>query len=398
MENLSYETLTKLKKEKINEWVKYLDDNNDGDWLWKQKNKVFSSKLPNILYSMGKLERDEIVVKQTQIVRLVERYINKLDKNKVYDMIKLIQSLDYNENINMKEINDMINNYSLDNETEEQEYAKELVENAEKIIKTMEQNIDNAQVNEQPRKINNKIPKVEIDKHEYARFKKLEQEYMDFKFVDFAIKLYSGSIIPIGHPNYNNDRIDIEIFGLEKYSININGEKYNIKNQQLFNKIKSFVSSNLDTLIKCSKAQNKLYLDTNSYEGGKSSEIKIKYGQLTIYINGQVKGNIGQFCEQFIDVVKKIIIEEGEKTNFHYFDEMIVKIKEQNKDDNDDEFTKYCKLYEEKFGKKAYIAEPGGTKDQTINAIKMCLEKNEDLLDSILYPNGDDNANNGVLY
>lgn len=46
------------------------------------------------------------------------------------------------------------------------------------------------------------------------------------------------------------------------------------------------------------------------------------------------------------------------------------------------EFEKYCKLYEEKFGKRAYIAEPSGTKEQTINAIKTCLEKNEDLLDN----------------
>lgn len=51
------------------------------------------------------------------------------------------------------------------------------------------------------------------------------------------------------------------------------------------------------------------------------------------------------------------------------------------------EFEKYCKLYEKKFGKKAYIAEPSGTIEQTINAIKICLEKNEDLLDKLLYSN-----------
>jgi len=283
------------------------------------------------------------------------------------------------------------------NTNDEQEYAKELVENAEKIIKSIEQQ-ESEQVNDQSKKIIDTTVKVEIDKNEYDILKKLEQEYMDFEFVDFAIKLYSGSVIPINHPNYNDDRIDIEIFGLDKYSININGQKYNINSQQLFNKIKSFVTNNLDTLIKCSKAQNNLYLNSNSYEGGNSSYIKIKYGQLIIYINGQVSGNIGNFCEQFIDIVKKLIIDEGEKTNFNYFDEMIGKIKDEKKTDLEDEFTKYCKLYEEKFGKKAYIAEPGGTKEQTINAIKECLKRNEDVLDKILYPTFEKDMEDGVLY
>lgn len=49
------------------------------------------------------------------------------------------------------------------------------------------------------------------------------------------------------------------------------------------------------------------------------------------------------------------------------------------------EFEKYSKLFEERFGEKAYIAEPGGTYEQTINAIKKCLELNENILDSLLY-------------
>ena len=57
------------------------------------------------------------------------------------------------------------------------------------------------------------------------------------------------------------------------------------------------------------------------------------------------------------------------------------------KDAEDKEFERYCRLYEEKFGKHAYIAEPSGTKEQTINAIKVCIERNEDMLDRILYPN-----------
>ena len=52
----------------------------------------------------------------------------------------------------------------------------------------------------------------------------------------------------------------------------------------------------------------------------------------------------------------------------------------------DIEFEKYCKMYEERFNKKAYIAEPGGKKKKTIEAIKKCLQKDKDILDKLLYP------------
>lgn len=49
------------------------------------------------------------------------------------------------------------------------------------------------------------------------------------------------------------------------------------------------------------------------------------------------------------------------------------------------EFEKYSNLYKQKFGKDAYIAEPNGTEQQTIEAIKKCIEKDEDILDELLY-------------
>lgn len=55
----------------------------------------------------------------------------------------------------------------------------------------------------------------------------------------------------------------------------------------------------------------------------------------------------------------------------------------------DKEFEKYLKVFKEKFGRNAYIAEPSGTKGQTIEAIKVCLKKNKDILDELLYPNSD---------
>lgn len=55
----------------------------------------------------------------------------------------------------------------------------------------------------------------------------------------------------------------------------------------------------------------------------------------------------------------------------------------------DKEFEKYLKLFKERFGRNAYIAEPSGTKQQTIEAIKICVKENKDILDELLYPNTD---------
>jgi len=44
------------------------------------------------------------------------------------------------------------------------------------------------------------------------------------------------------------------------------------------------------------------------------------------------------------------------------------------------------------------VEEPSGTKEKTVEAIKVCLEKNEDLLDKILYPNFNKDMDNGNLY
>lgn len=64
-------------------------------------------------------------------------------------------------------------------------------------------------------------------------------------------------------------------------------------------------------------------------------------------------------------------------------------IENTNLSEKDKEFEKYLKLFKEKFGRNAYIAEPSGTKQQTIGAIKICLKENKDILDELLYPNTD---------
>lgn len=46
-------------------------------------------------------------------------------------------------------------------------------------------------------------------------------------------------------------------------------------------------------------------------------------------------------------------------------------------------------MKEPKYGRNAYIAEPSRTKQQTIEAMKICLKENKDILDELLYPNKD---------
>lgn len=77
-----------------------------------------------------------------------------------------------------------------------------------------------------------------------------------------------------------------------------------------------------------------------------------------------------------------------------FMNEMIDEEKDYIQTEEEKEFDYYCKLYEEKFGKHAYIAEPNGTRKETIDAIKTCLEKNENLLEKLLYSNSDKNINN----
>ena len=239
--------------------------------------------------------------------------------------------------------------------------------------------------------------KISITKQEYENLKMYENEFVDFEFSDFVLKMTKGAVIPKTNPNYNNNRIDIKIINQEKHSIFIDGQEYAIKSLQLYNKIKKFVSDNLNTLINWSVRQNKFNLDNNCYEGGISRCIKVKYGNLIIIVNGQVS-DIGNLCDQFIEEVKQLIINEGHKTSEDYMMELFEKIEPQTPTPLDEEFDKYCKLYEEKFGNKVTIPEPSGTKEFVIECIKKCLQENKDILGDLCYPNFKKDMENGVLY
>lgn len=49
-------------------------------------------------------------------------------------------------------------------------------------------------------------------------------------------------------------------------------------------------------------------------------------------------------------------------------------------------YDKYSKKFKDKFGRAPYIVEASGSREQTIEAIKICLKENKDILDKLLYP------------
>jgi len=230
--------------------------------------------------------------------------------------------------------------------------------------------------------------KIMIDKYQYEDFK----EYDDLLSLDLAIKIYDG-----GTNASLNTGTQISIYSYDKYNIQIEGKEHHIKSITLFNKIKKLISDNFDTLVLFSKMETKEFISKNMLIGC-SRNITIKYGQLLISINGAINGNIGKFCKEFIEEIKKLIINEGEKTQEDYMMELFEKYEPQTPTPLDEEFDKYCKLYKERFGKRAYIPEPSGTKEFVIECIKKCLDENNDMLDDLYYPNFKKDMENGVLY
>lgn len=342
------------KKEKINEWLEYLNSEND-DVIWIQKNRLFISGLNNILYQLQKNANDAIAKKQEELINSAITNINQRDKENVMKIVNEIKELDGDGNMNEKTIKNDLSQENLN---------------------------DN----------------VTLSKDEYEMLKKFEEETLKIQRCDFALIVNSGAVLPTTNPNYNNGRIKIEIFDINNNNIEIDGKKYNIKTQVLFNKIKAFINDNLNLLVDWSKKETNFYLDNNAYEGGKSKNIKVKYGQLLINVDGQVTGDLGKNVDEFINYLKELIMKETDKTDEDYMMELFEKNESYEPTPLDEEFEKYCKLYEEKFGKKANIPEPSGTKEFVIECIKKCLQEDRNILDDLYYPNFKKDMENGVLY
>lgn len=199
-------------------------------------------------------------------------------------------------------------------------------------------------------------------------------EFNERDYCDFIIKLHKGLVLPNFHEKYYEGRADISIYNDSSNNyidseIQIEKTKYKINNNT-FIKIKNNINENLNKLINWSIKQNNINLRDNKMDGGCAGSITIQYGRLTINVIGQVI-DIGDDVMKIIDEIVEIIKSEGEVITLSI----------------DEEFEKYVKLYEERFGKTVKIPEPGGTKEKVIDAIKNCLEKDKDILDDLLFPN-----------
>lgn len=124
-------------------------------------------------------------------------------------------------------------------------------------------------------------------------------------------KIRKGLIVSKENPKYNNGRICIEIYDEYTYLIQTEGKNYSIKNVNTFTKIKNVVENYIEKLIYYSKLETKQYLLENAYEVGVPTGITVKYGQLTINLNGQGFGEIEDFCSQFQKEIVDLILNES---------------------------------------------------------------------------------------
>lgn len=171
---------------------------------------------------------------------------------------------------------------------------------------------------------------------------------------------------------------------LDSYNIVIDNKNYNINSQHLFSDIYEIIKLNINGLVDNAQ-RNNIITDRNNL-----IKINIKLGQLEINIETS-SSNENNFYNDYVNAIVEEIKENGEKNDSDYFMKFI---NQNNETLEDEELMKYFRMYEERFGKKAYIAEVGGTREKTIEAIKKCLEEDKDMLDDILYPDKKDD----VLY
>lgn len=93
----------------------------------------------------------------------------------------------------------------------------------------------------------------------------------------FMINWFEGAVLPKEHPNYYNDRIDIDIKNLTG-NINFEKNEYQISKELVY-KLYNYIESNIDKLIKISLNQNaKMY-------AGVAEALCIKYKSIFINIS-----------------------------------------------------------------------------------------------------------------
>ncbi len=145
---------------------------------------------------------------------------------------------------------------------------------------------------------------VTVLKKEYEFLKKKDEESLSLKISDFALIVNNGPVV------FNDNGDIIEIYGVEHNNVVIDGVKYSIDSNDKINAIKEYITNNLNKLIEWSKIETNEFLNTYGLDGRNSLKIKVKYGQLTICLDGQISGvlrdSITEFVNKLYDIIKNL--------------------------------------------------------------------------------------------
>lgn len=165
---------------------------------------------------------------------------------------------------------------------------------------------------------NNDFVKVNKDYLDLLQEEAEELNFYEAQDSDFKIIIVSSLRL-------TETDVDIKILSKDNYHIKIDGETYEL-NDNMLKEIKEFVTKDLETLIRYSLSQDKEYLKNNYLLGGTASTyIQIKYGNLIIKLEGQVVGEIKEYCNNFKEKVVDIITRKNPKITYEEYKKIFEK-------------------------------------------------------------------------
>lgn len=312
-------------------------------------------------------------IEKVQVNRNIEQYNNVDDEQDKYEIARLIYNMIGKKEESQKMLNKKIELFQKEDELTE---AEEMFLDFEEFenVKNQHGITDN---NEELKRdeLLSRLNSIDIKNNKKSYIEEIENALENHSFNKNDKFLFLGrrkflldEVISV----VNNDLQTIQSNCLDTLSKKI-----------------EFVYGNLDEFI---QGNNFINLGNGIIDGAEVKKLQSIDDEY--YSSGIISFEEKEEIIKLLEAIKSL--EKSENDLQKYMDKFIDGYKEEELSEEDKEFNKYCELYENKFGKHAYIAEPSGTKEQTINAIKICLEKNQDILDEILYPNLNTNEKTNV--
>lgn len=219
-------------------------------------------------------------------------------------------------------------------------------------------------------------------------YKKALEYFEQIEEIDHFAKFYIGKMKLFGYGIEKDEKIGLE--SIEESAKRKNGKaiKFIIKHY----KNKDMIRSNLKLDEECI---NELTIRLDEMEF-KINRIKViaenQDNQIVIYLYGNTDTHID--C--------RVIIEKSKDNKYYIKNIEPISILNTSIDDliDDNElfddtetvdeikenYEEYSKIFFDKFGEYPYISETGGTYEKAIEAIKICLKEDKNILDQIYYP------------